>query len=830
MPHRLPATPNPVRALGPALLCASLLALGPAVAPAATTHTWNNPAGGSWSDPGNWTPAGVPDAAGEEAVLPALSGPYQVTLDLSPAADRVTVAAGDPTLDLNGYSLAAVGLTENRGTLRNFQGLYDGNRLRNYPGGTVLGAPDGVLTARDSLENFGGIIVVGPGTLSKLHAPGGLILAGTGRLVLDRSTLFDPAGDFGGRLLVRPGVTLTGSGVIAKRIENYGTLECAGDYGHSLVVEALIFNFGGTIRVAGGGTIRVNRPLVQNRGVIRSGPGGGSFSLRLDSGNLGTIDLQRGGRLVVDGGDLNISCLQMHDGEIQRVGTTGSMNIDIGTLQNMKIAAGADVTVTDHIDFMAAGQRLVNEGTLRVRGSIHFGILNSPDSIWIAGGGVVKLEGGRLGSGNGGFLVNAAGMTIEGCGTILPPFVNEGIVSFDCAPVIGDVPGVWLNGGLLRVRSGRLTVTGAKTVFRNLGRIEADGLLYVERGATVDNRGAAIRTGRGRVLIGNHNSHGTIRGGRLEGAGSGDYYVQRSATLEDVTLAAGATLLTATGAVTQAEGRRFLNEGTVRLQGTGRFETLRFTQYLQTGGATSFEGGQLLSERAVMIEGGEVRGHGTLQGALVNGGRLAPAATGGGLRVVGRFTQTAAGAYAPVLAGPDAGQVGRLTVSGHAELAGALAPALAGGYLPGDGLAFDVLRYGSVGGAFGEVRRFANEVAAGDLLPHYGAGALLLVTGGTTDVGERSAPRALSFTGRVAPSGASLVLELPWPAALDGRLYDTAGREVARFAEDRRAPGVHVFRPQGSGARLASGVYFARIAVTGPAGLDVRTARVPVLR
>ncbi|MEO5616465.1 MAG: hypothetical protein ABIS67_01730, partial [Candidatus Eisenbacteria bacterium] len=99
------------------MTAALLTAIAP-MAGAATTITWNNAAGGLWSDANNWTPANVPDAAGEEAVLPVLLGDYRVTLDVNPAVDRIGIAAGDPTLDLNSYSIGAVPLVENSGTIR----------------------------------------------------------------------------------------------------------------------------------------------------------------------------------------------------------------------------------------------------------------------------------------------------------------------------------------------------------------------------------------------------------------------------------------------------------------------------------------------------------------------------------------------------------------------------------------------------------------------------------------------------------------------------------------------------------------------------------------
>jgi hypothetical protein len=87
------------------------------------------------------------------------------------------------------------------------------------------------------------------------------------------------------------------------------------------------------------------------------------------------------------------------DGEVQRVGTTGAVKVGIATFQNLNVAAGAELAVTGHADLMASGTRLMNNGTVRVLGSVNFGILNSPDSISIDGVGTLVLEGGILGSG-----------------------------------------------------------------------------------------------------------------------------------------------------------------------------------------------------------------------------------------------------------------------------------------------------------------------------------------------------------------------------------------------------------------------------------------------
>jgi hypothetical protein len=90
-----------------------------------------------------------------------------------------------------------------------------------------------------------------------------------------------------------------------------------------------------------------------------------------------------------------------------------------------------------------------------------------------------------------------------------------------------------------------------------------------------------------------------------------------------------------------------------------------------------------------------------------------------------------------------------------------------------------------------------------------------------------STPATLRFYARSEARGTSLVLELPQEAELTGRLYDAAGREVARLVDGMRNAGVHVFAV---GAGVPNGVYFARMSVARQSASEVLNARVSVLR
>jgi hypothetical protein len=616
------------------LALAAFLVAGVVAAAGAAIITWSNPAGGAWSNAANWTPAEVPDAAGESAVLPDLGGAYQVTLDIEPAIDGLRLEAGAATLALNGKLIGSPGL---------FIGA----------GSSVRGA--GVLDIPE-VNNFGLIEGSVPGDSIKIN------------------------------------------GIVANR---------------------------GTIRVINGGTVNVNRPLVMNFGTIASGPGGGRFSIKMPFDVGGTLNHMRsGGKVVADGGDLQMFTGSWLEGTVDRGPGGGAVNIEIATLQNVTVAEGAELGVTGLANLMAAGTSLTNNGTVRVKGTIGFGILDGGYEIYIGGKGTMVLDGGTLGYGNGSILVNRAGQTITGCGTINPPFVNQGTVSLDCGgSQVARFPGSFVNRGRLNVLRGSLAIGWSgpgvlsgrivpPAVVTNRGTISAGGgTITIEKGATVDNAGGVLSADGGKVNLGGATG-ATVTGGRLDGSlglrnekvgmlrgGPGfaavSFQVDKAATLRDVTLGSGATLLTAAGAVTRVEGASFVNLGTNRVQGT--LVVAPGTRYVEPAGA------------ALVVEGG-----------AVSGLNAKPVAT------------------------PTSAFV----------------------------------------------------------------------------------PATLRFYARNESRGTSFVLELPQAAELKGRLYDAAGREVARLADGMKGAGVHDFAVD---ATVPNGIYFARMIVTRQGASDVLSARVAVV-
>lgn len=819
----------------------ALLTVFTAVAAHAATITWSNSAGGAWSTAANWSPATVP-GSGDHAVLPALSGAYSVTLDVNPSAAQLDIAAGDPTLDMNGKSIASVGVIENSGTIANFAGAYTAAQMHNHTGGFVIGAYDGVITmAGGSLITNDGTIVVGPGSSSQLYTSGSVSINGSGTLKLDHTKIIDSAGlpQTTAWLTIGADQTLRGSGLVEKKLWNNGTWIADSDDG-TLQVHAVAYNRG-TVVIQNGGTLYVNSPLFQNEnsGIIRTGAGGGTLDLRISedggatrNGNVGSVDLLRGGAIVIaDGGDLNLHAGQLFGGPISREGDAGVLNMDGTSLQQMSIEAGAEVLSTGWLN-QQIQEHVRIDGLLRIAGQFMCGLADTSvhDTTWFSGSGVVQLEDGILGLGNTArVLVNE--VTIRGHGTINPPFQNNGTVDLDAVRLAR--PGRLMNTGVMKIGTGGMIATGPGTVLSNTGRLQIAGVSRLERAAGIDNRGGVITVDRSTFALGNSSTIGTITGGRLESANGGTYQVARGGTLRDVTLGSTGVLNVGANATLVAAGSRFTNLGTVNVAAAGRVSTDGTTQYLQTRGATALAGGTLLSARDVQIQAGALRGFGLVSANLVNRGTVAPDAGAGALRIAGNYSQLTGGTLQCSLAGPATSQTSHFEVTGTAALAGSLSPVLVDGYVPGAGQSFPVFTYGALTGNFDPLAVAAGSLnSATTFTPYFQDGAMTLVAGGTTAVGDGpSAIGTLRFFGSTTRAGTSFVLQLPYAAELKGRLYDAAGREVAKLADGVLPAGAHTFSlGRVADGSLASGVYFARMSVVHDGITDLRIARAVVLR
>jgi hypothetical protein len=283
------------------------------------------------------------------------------------------------------------------------------------------------------------------------------------------------------------------------------------------------------------------------------------------------------------------------------------------------------------------------------------------------------------------------------------------------------------------------TVTGAGSMLAIHGNLSNDGNLEVKAAAqleahSIDNK-ASMLVEQGRVQ-----TDSQINDGSLEVTGVDAEYIAQDVVTNrgSVKVLAGASAnidtvdnhasfivdgahLDAVNFNNDTDGALTLSNGAtvslgevlsasrfgISIDGVqAHFDTVKFQQLL---GATSINGGTLGASDAfgVQIAGGELRGHGSIDGRLVvtADGLLTP---GDALDASGEFDVAAGlallgGSFAVDLGGTARDEHDVLDVHGDATLGGTLSVSLLSGYVPVLGDAFDIILADSISGAFGNI-------------------------------------------------------------------------------------------------------------------------------
>jgi hypothetical protein len=409
-------------------VCALLLVV--ASSAMATTYTWNNAGGGSWSTAANWTPSGVPSASGDVAVLPALSGAYAVSLDADPAIAAVELENG-PILDLGAHSLVLAEALTNDGTIR-------------VPTGSVV-------------------------QLAKTAQ-----LGGTGTVILEGGTL---ATGEGVTLLHAPGHTITGCGTISGTIDNQGVidLDCA-----EIQVASLRGRLTNRNRIAlRGGNLTFDGTQVVNEGTIR----GGNGAIRMQNGALihntpaATLVAGRGhfytgvrgAASVIEGGTLEIE----NKGAFKVSGDTYTDDVILST--------DATLTVMRDAKIWAHGPAFRLRGVNEVLPGGVF--IVSPTTSYVDDGGTTILAGGRLVM-PAGYRVRG---TLSGSGTVIGAVVNEGIIRPDIS-----TGGLVFQGDYLQAPTGRLGLGIAGPEVGQFARLTVSGAATLDGTVAVESAGGFL--------------------------------------------------------------------------------------------------------------------------------------------------------------------------------------------------------------------------------------------------------------------------------------------------------------------------------------------------
>ncbi len=614
--------------------------------------------------------------------------------------------------------------------------------------------------------------------------------------------------------------------------------------------------------VRGGGRLAA---AVINEGTIRADrPGDPLWLDTFEKTNDGLMEARDGGELLITG-------IEVHQGE------TGVFRADGGTVAletGAEIEGGTLATANGGIvqtridgswrNLTNAGDAEVLAGAmLTLHGEIHNDgrIVMNPDQepavarlrTW---GGTVHLRGG------GEVVLNADAdpghavfsehytntmhheeHTIRGHGRIEGSLVNYGAVIADRAHGLIDITTAnFRNEGLAAAQDGA-TLRVADPIHQNYnsGRLSL-GRWHVYEGSTMRLLGANISAVNAEVML----------------CGADSWIYSDDGATDAL---AGLAQVDPDGHFSIQDGRDFACAGALHNQGrvtVGAGCTLTTDgAYTQTGsnppshqfdgqGWTEINGVlQRIAAAPLEIDGGTLLGGGLIEASVVSSGRVDPGSSAGELTINGDYAQEAEGVLFVEMAGRQPGEYDHLQVNGHADLAGIIWIREIDGFSPVAGDVFRVLSCASRAGEFDlhygaagvglqyEVLYYDDHVDIAFYEDFSGVAQPEIGGGDPTPPEVIEIPAALSFAAHPRASGADLLLALPQPASIEIRIYDPAGREVARIPQQASSAGRHVFHWDGSaasGGDVGSGVYFARALVRDERTTQVRRSRILVLR
>jgi uncharacterized repeat protein (TIGR01451 family) len=321
------------------------------------------------------------------------------------------------------------------------------------------------------------------------------------------------------------------------------------------------------------------------------------------------------------------------------------------------------------------------------------------------------------------------GGTMTGTGTTVIPSGGTALLRCDDSPCVLDMGWRFSNSGTVTWTSGNTVNMTNGATFNNL----ASGVFDVQNASnpqnilgTFANAGLFEKTISGAVPTRFAGSAGPI-------VNLGTIDAQVGAIQFGGGLTNSGTLRTATGSTIDFNGGIIaLNTGS-SLTGAGNFQTetavidnapvsptnfsvnggsltvratFSVTNFIQTGGAAmlTLSGGEVRNSMPLLINGGSVRGAGTITGdvSLSSGATVAPgtSTSTGAIAISGDYTQAAGGNLNIALGGASAGQYDQLNVSGHVSLAGTLNGTYINGFTASGGQTFTVLTFSSRSGDF----------------------------------------------------------------------------------------------------------------------------------
>jgi hypothetical protein len=569
-------------------------------------------------------------------------------------------------------------------------------------------------------------------------------ISGAGILTIE-STMTWGGGILDGTLNVAAGATVTMNGtqnrIVRGTLNNAGTVTWAGTANIGVSASTQINNLdGGLFDIQGDQQFYFRnddgwaRHPFNNAGTLRKSAGEGEtpFDAYGQLNNTGIVDLESGALALPGGGDSTGVFQLAPDAILDIPGDNyildgGTTFTGPGTLRLGQVETGLG-TLTVNAPVMMAGDLDIAAGTLRGAGVLTV----EGDSTWDGGmitGNLTIPAGATL------TVSGVVNMTLKGtltnAGTVIwnsPVDLNtsaRGAINnlaggvFDIQndqairfhPDDGYAPYSFTNAGTLRKSAGDgVTQISASALFTNTGVVEVDtgtltfGTYFTNYAGMTLTGGTYLVSGTLQIPDDIQTNAATVV---LDGPdaqvvdANGD-----NALASFAANIAGASFTLQNGAAVTTTAD-FINQGVMVVGDASELQVIALTQrvpaYTQTDGTTILNGGTLIVDPLLDVEGGSLIGAGSIEGDVRNAAVLQVGSDGtpGVLTIAGDYFQTSAGTLVIQIGGSMAGDgFDQLNVLGQAALNGTLAVALINGFSPNPGDSFQIVTCGSESSMF----------------------------------------------------------------------------------------------------------------------------------
>jgi hypothetical protein len=460
------------------------------------------------------------------------------------------------------------------------------------------------------------------------------------------------------------------------------------------------------------------------------------FGTSVSFHNSGTLDIQSGTIRLAGGGTLQEDSSVTGPGVLELVSSTSVTGT--ATVENLALVSGTlsgdgDLIIGNTFDWLGGTQSGVGQTILQPGAQLNLTGTGTKSSNGrpinsTADGAAVNWTQGTI----AGTLQHTGNLNISGdlnrTLTIGAVFNQTGttiwsgsgnVVMFSNATFnnqAGSVFEAWNDQQFLRSGS----TTGMQ--FRNYGtfrKLESDGVTQFGTAVTFDNQGT-VEIHEGTLQLSGSfpqfsSQDSALTGGVYLIAGTFQFpnaniiNNHASITLDgpssriinQSTQDALADFSDNSGTFTLGEDRElvipgpFANSGLMSIGAGSTLRLLPESEYTQTEGSTTLQATTaVLQADLVDIQGGTLKGVGTVQGDVFNAGDVMPGTSIGTLSVQGDYTQSADGTLSIQLAGTEPNsQFDRLDVTGTATLGGTLDVALLAPFVPEPGDSFAIMSF-----------------------------------------------------------------------------------------------------------------------------------------